>query len=159
MFVLCTFLRSRIRLSYEMKAVGVFAVNDTRARLGSPALLTKLCSSPLVLQVACCYFLAGGFLFACARGFCARWGFLLILLSSSFSSHISTCSGAIPLVAPFLWFLPSVCLPTGDVVRSTCKKHRVCIYIATVSTATPEISNSASDRLQNHRSFFPRCSV
>ena len=46
-----------------------------------PALLTKLRSSSLVLQVACCYFLAGGFLFACARGFCARWRVLLILLT------------------------------------------------------------------------------
>ena len=105
-----------------MKAVGVFAVNDTRARLGSPALLTKLRSSPLVLQVACCYFLAGGFLFACARGFCARWrvfaysfDLLRTWSRSSFSSHISSCSGAILLVAPFLWFLPSACLPAGEV--------------------------------------------
>ena len=120
---------------------GVFAVNDNRARLGSPALLTKLRSSPLVPQVACCYFPAGGFLCACARGFfCARWRVLLILLTppgppggvlvsprvcgasllrtwsrSSFSSRVSTCSGAIPLVAHFLWHYPSVCLPTGEV--------------------------------------------
>ena len=61
-----------------MKAVGVFAVNDTRARLGSPALLTKLRSSSLVLQVACCCFLAGGFLSARARGFCVLVGGLCL---------------------------------------------------------------------------------
>ena len=98
-----TVLRSKIRLSCEMKAVGVFAVNDTRARLGSPALLTKLRSSSLVLQVACCCFLAGGFLSARARGFCVLVGGLCLF----FFDMIYDVSEGISC-------LPSPEVPTAD---------------------------------------------